>query len=168
MADTTRGGSGSWPGTATTPTPAGENSPADQAFPGGDTTPAAATQGFPGDTSPAAPAATPVIHSAPAHLLLPSLVLGVAAMAVCAYLDFGSHTATDQAYKTFSVIAWFMAGILGVGLVGVYFIADTRRRAESFYSFIGWKTALYWVTCAVITGGVIWSAIDIAHWVGKL
>ena len=164
MAENTTGDNGGWPAAGhADPTPGATNNP----FPAGDTTPSAAP-GFPGDTSTDAPQAAPVIHSAPVHLLLPSLVLGIAAMSICAYLDFGPHTATDQAYKTFSVIAWFIAGIIGVGLVGVYFIADTHRRAESFYSFIGWKTALYWCTCAVITGGVIWSAIDIAHWVGKL
>ncbi|WP_084563050.1 hypothetical protein [Corynebacterium aquilae] len=137
------------------------------AFPDGDTTDTSET-GFPGDNATFESQPAPTVQSAPVHLLLPSLILGIAAIVTCAYLDFGPHTATDQAYKTFSTIAWFVSGIIGVSLVGVYFIADNRRRAESFYSYIGWKTALYWLTCAALTGGVLWSAIDIAQWVGKL
>lgn len=129
------------------------------------------------DATPAAVGSTPggltsvgsfKATSAPVQALIPSLVLGIVSVIISMVLTFGSHTPTDNAFKVLSTTAWLAAGLLGVSLLGLYFNADNKQRASGFYSIIGWKKALYWTTVSLLFVGIVWSAIEIGQWVGKL
>lgn len=104
----------------------------------------------------------PVFH------LAPSLLLGVVGIVLNAVITFGDHVATDTTYGVLALIAWFLAGVLGISLLGWYFLEVNKRRGAGFYIKVGWKKAAAWVTFAVLSIAVLWSAIDIALWVGKL
>lgn len=106
--------------------------------------------------------------SAPTYVLLPSIVMGVVSIILSMILTFGGFTPTEALYRVLSVVAWLAAGIFGVTLLGLYFNADNRRRASGFYSILGWKTAVYWGTIALLILGILWSAVEIGQWVGKL
>lgn len=106
--------------------------------------------------------------SAPVHCLVPSLVLGLVGVVLNAVLTFGSSVATDTNFFVMAGLGWLLAGIAGVTLLGWYFTTDNKRRAAGFYTEIGWKKAVYYATMVVLVIAVVWSAVDIALWVGKL
>lgn len=106
--------------------------------------------------------------SAPVHCLIPSLVLGVIGVVLNAVITFGGSTATDTNFIIFAGLGWALAGIAGVTLLAWYFSTDNKRRAAGFYTEIGWKKAMYYATMVVLVTAVVWSAVDIALWVGKL
>lgn len=106
--------------------------------------------------------------SAPVHCLIPSLVLGLIGVVLNAVITFGSATATDSIFAILAGLGWALAGIAGVTLLAWYFNTDNKRRGSGFYTEIGWKKAVYYATMAVLVIAVVWSAVDIALWVGKL
>lgn len=106
--------------------------------------------------------------SAPVHCLVPSLVLGLLGVVLNAVITFGGSTATDTNFIIFAGLGWALAGIAGVTLLAWYFSTDNKRRAAGFYTEIGWKKAMYYATMVVLVIAVVWSAVDIALWVGKL
>lgn len=106
--------------------------------------------------------------SAPVHCLIPSLVLGLIGLVLNAVITFGPATATDSTFATFALLGWALAGLAGVTLLAWYFNADNDRRASGFYTEIGWKKAVYYATMVVLVIAVVWSAVDIALWAGKL
>ncbi|MBI9001747.1 hypothetical protein M0E87_00810 [Corynebacterium sp. CCM 9185] len=100
--------------------------------------------------------------------LVPSLILAVASLGLSGVITFSSIAPTDFSYRTMSLVAWAAAGIVGVTAMSFYFIADTKRRALGFYQIVGWKQAMYFVTMALLFVAVVWSAVEIGLWVGKL
>lgn len=106
--------------------------------------------------------------SAPVGRLIPSLVLGLIGVSLNAWLSFSSAVATDTSFGITAVIAWLLSGVLGIVCLGLYFTANDKQKATGFYSRIGWKKALLYFTAVVLLIAVVWSAIDIALWVGKL
>lgn len=65
-------------------------------------------------------------------------------------------------------VPWVLAGPVGIVLLGVYSIVDTRRRALSVYAAASWVTALYIGAVVLILAAVIVTALNIAFWVGHL
>lgn len=106
--------------------------------------------------------------SAPTLRLLPSFILGIIGVVLNAVITFGSHVATDTSYAVLAVLAWFLAGVLGISLLGWYFTENSRRKSAGSYFTVGWKKTLYWSTVALLLIAVVWSAVDIAQWAGKL
>lgn len=149
-----------------TPYPAGGygNSPGSFSGTGvGDTFGPSGTGSSPLSSSPRVRKATsqPVLH------LLPSLVAGVIGLGLNAFLVLGRPVATDDAWGYVASVAWFIAGILGVTALGWYFQEENKRKGAGFFSTVGWKKAVAWLTYAVLIGAIIWSAVNIAQWVGK-
>lgn len=103
----------------------------------------------------------PVLH------LLPSLLAGVIGLGLNAFLQFGDHVATDTSWGVIAVAAWVIAGIIGVSALGWYFAEVNKRRGQGFYSVVGWKNLVAWLTYAVLLIAVVWSAFNFAQWVGK-
>lgn len=100
--------------------------------------------------------------------LAPSMVMAALSLVLSATITLGSFTPTEFMFRVLSVVAWLAAGIFGITLLGLYFNEDNRRRAKGFYSVIGWKVTLYWVTVGALLVGILWSAVEIGQWVGKL
>ncbi|MBF4552846.1 hypothetical protein [Corynebacterium suicordis] len=113
-------------------------------------------------------AATPIkFTSAPHTRIIPSLICGVLAVLLCAYLQFSGASSTDSQYPIVAAVAWLLAGIFGIVLLGQYFSQDNRQRTTGVYQIISWKQTLYWVTIIALFVGIIWSAIHIGIWAGK-
>lgn len=106
--------------------------------------------------------------SEPVPRLLPSLILGLVGIGLNAMLTFGDFVATDSAWALWSFVAWFLSGVLGISLLGWYFLEVNRRRGAGFFIRVGWKKVVAGLTFAVLAIAVLWSAIDIAQWAGKL
>lgn len=116
------------------------------------------------------PAPTPRVRKAmsqPVLHLLPSLVAGVIGLALNGVLVFGDHVATDAAWGVIAIAAWAVAGLVGVTLLGWYFSEVNKRKGQGFYSIVGWKNIVARLTYVVLLVAVVWSAINIAQWVGK-
>ncbi|MDO5076845.1 hypothetical protein [Corynebacterium sp.] len=126
----------------------------------------------PGRSAPAwqvdGPAQAVSATSAPMLALAPSMVMAALSLVLSATITLGSFTPTEFMFRVLSVVAWLAAGIFGITLLGLYFNEDNRRRAKGFYSVIGWKVTLYWVTVGALLVGILWSAVEIGQWVGKL
>ncbi len=105
--------------------------------------------------------------SAPVKYLLPSFAAGLIALVLNAVATFGDFEATDTSFAILSGIAWALAGLVGITALGGYFAKDNKHRGSGFYTEIGWKKTLYWVTVVMLVVAIIWSAVDIAQWVGK-
>ncbi|QGU05582.1 hypothetical protein [Corynebacterium comes] len=103
----------------------------------------------------------PVLH------LLPSLVAGVIGLVLNGVLVFGDHVATDTAWGVIAIVAWAVAGVAGVTALGWYFTEINKRKGEGFFSTVGWKNLVAWLTYAVLLIAIMWSAFNIAQWVGK-
>lgn len=124
--------------------------------------------GGPSGAGPAAPALPIRSTSAPLQALIPSMVMALVSLVLSATITFGDFTPTEFFFRVFSVTAWAAAGVFGVTMLGLFFNADNRKRAEGFYSVLGWKSAVYWATVGGLLLGIVWSAIEIGQWVGKL
>lgn len=105
--------------------------------------------------------------TAPVARLVPSLVMGVISVVISLVLFFSSTTATDSSYLPLTMAAWVLAGVLGIGALGVYFKGDADARASGMFVSVGWKEALYWATIVVLGLGVLLSAIHAGLYVGK-
>ncbi|MBV7292616.1 hypothetical protein [Corynebacterium sp. TAE3-ERU16] len=107
-------------------------------------------------------------NSAPVVSLVPSLVLAVVSLILSGVITFSSMGPTDSSYRAMSLIAWAAAGVVGITAMSLYFIADTKRRALGFYQIVSWKQAVYFATVVLLFVAVVWSAVEIGLWVGKL
>ena len=116
-----------------------------------------------GTTRATARAAT----SQPVSKLLPSLLTGIVGLVINAVLQFGDHVATDRMWGLLAMIAWAVAGVIGVTLLGGYFTEVNKRRGAGYYSTVGWRNTVAWVTYGTLLFAIIWSAFNIAQWVGK-
>ncbi len=106
--------------------------------------------------------------SAPALLLLPSLLCGIIGLILNFVLLLGSAETTDTSFAVTAVIGWALAVFVGIPLLGLYFREDNRRRGAGLYIEMDWKRALYWFTIVALIAAVIFSAVHFALWVGKL
>lgn len=106
--------------------------------------------------------------SAPALLLLPSLLCGLIGLILNFVLLFGSAEATDTSFAVTAAISWALAVLLGIPLLALYFTEDNKRRGAGFYIEVDWKKVLYWSTIIALVAAVIFSAVHFALWVGKL
>lgn len=107
-------------------------------------------------------------NSAPVLNLVPSLVLAIVSVLLSGFLTFSSITPTDGLYRILSLTAWGAAGLIGITAMSLFFLADTKRRAQGFYQVVSWKQMMYYATTALLFIAVVWSAIEIGLWVGKL
>lgn len=107
-------------------------------------------------------------NSAPVLNLVPSLILAVVSVLLSGFLTLGAITPTDGLYRVLSSVAWAAAGLLGITSMSFFFIADTKRRAQGLYLVISWKQLMYYATVALLLIAVVWSAVEIGLWVGKL
>lgn len=121
----------------------------------------------PAPTGPEAGTTALAITSAPVARLVPSLVMGVISVVLSVFLFLSSTTATDSSYLPLTLVAWVLAGVLGIGALGMYFKGDADARASGMFVSIGWKEALYWATIVVLGLGVLLSAIHAGLYVGK-
>lgn len=108
------------------------------------------------------------VSSEPVSRLIPSLVLGLVGIGLNAMLTFGGFVATDSAWALWSFIAWILSGVLGITLLGWYFGEVNKRKGAGFFTRVGWKKGVANLTFVVLGIAVLWSAIDIAQWAGKL
>ena len=116
----------------------------------------------------AGPSSAIADNSAPVVNLVPSLVLAVISLFLSGFITFSSVGPTDSPYRMVSLVAWAAAGVVGITAMSFYFMADTKRRALGFYQIVSWKQAVYFVTVALLFVAVVWSAVEIGLWVGKL
>lgn len=106
--------------------------------------------------------------SAPVERLIPSLALGVIGILLNLWLTLGSPVATDTTFGVIALIAWVLSGVVGVSCLSLYFAENNRRRATGFYSRVDWKKGIFYATVAALLIAVVWSALDVALWAGKL
>ncbi|ANR63593.1 hypothetical protein C627_13380 [Corynebacterium glutamicum ZL-6] len=142
-------------------TPAGSTS-----NPSGFSTPKAAESPAPGRSS-GRKRAGGRLQSAPTEWILPGLVLGLISLGLNAWITFGAPVATDNLFLIVAGIAWVLAGILSVLSIGKYMSAVNERKSTGFYTEVPWKKALFTATVVLLVFAVVWSALDIALWVGK-
>ena len=64
-------------------------------------------------------------------------------------------------------VGWLLAGPLAIGLLAIYTLVDTRRRADAVYSAPSWTGAVYWTVVAVCLIGISISAWHLALWAGR-
>ncbi|WP_342318602.1 hypothetical protein [Corynebacterium mayonis] len=89
-------------------------------------------------------------------------------VALSLYLFLSATSAVESSYIGVAMTAWVLAGIVGIGVLSLYFVADAKARARGFYSTAGWQEFLYWGTLVALGAGVALSAIHIGLWFGKL
>lgn len=142
-------------------TPAGSTS-----NPSGFSTPRATESPAPGRSS-GRKRAGGRLQSAPTEWILPGLVLGLISLGLNAWITFGAPVATDNLFLIVAGIAWVLAGILSVLSIGKYMSAVNERKSTGFYTEVPWKKALFTATAVLLVFAVVWSALDIALWVGK-
>ncbi|ANE04900.1 hypothetical protein [Corynebacterium crudilactis] len=107
------------------------------------------------------------LQSAPLEWILPGLVLGLISIGLNAWITFGSPVATDTSFFAVAVIAWILAGILGVLSVGKYMATVNERKSTGFYTEDPVKKLLFVSAAVLLLIAVLWSAGDIALWAGK-
>ncbi|BAU97081.1 hypothetical protein N24_2819 [Corynebacterium suranareeae] len=107
------------------------------------------------------------LQSAPTEWILPGLVLGLISLGLNAWITFGAPVATDNLFFIVAVTAWVLAGILSVLSIGKYISTVNERKSTGFYTEVPWKKTLFTVTAILLIAAVVWSALDIALWVGK-
>ena len=102
-------------------------------YPTDDFTSAVGTDNY--DSSPgAAPSSSGGLseNSAPVLNLVPSLVLAIVSVVLSGFLTFSAITPTDDLYRILSLTAWVAAGLVGITAMSLFFLADTKRKAQGF------------------------------------
>lgn len=108
------------------------------------------------------------LQSAPVVWVAAGLALGLLGIGLNAWLTFGSLVATDGLFLVIAGIAWGLAGVLGALLIGQHMTEVNKRKASGLYMEDTGKKVLFNITAVLLVIAVIWSAWDIALWVGKL
>lgn len=67
-----------------------------------------------------------------------------------------------------AAVGWFLAGQIAIGLLGVYTLVDTWRRADAVYSAPRWTGTAYWAVVVVSMAGIAFGAVHLALWAGRL
>lgn len=83
------------------------------------------------------------------------------------WITFGPLVATDATFAIVAMVAWALAGVCGVLLIGKHMAEVNERKSSGFYTEIPWKRALFYLTAVILLIAVVWSAVDIAQWAGK-
>ncbi|MFT3660661.1 MAG: hypothetical protein QM809_04505 [Gordonia sp. (in: high G+C Gram-positive bacteria)] len=120
-------------------------------FPGGPTS----TSGFPG--TPASPPAAPLESVGP-----PTPIL--IAAGVCAVL--GIIVGAVFFAGPLSLLGWFLAGPVAIGVLALFTSRDTANRAAPLYLRPGWVGAAYVGVLVLVAVGVILGAVAFALWMG--
>ncbi len=89
---------------------------------------------------------------------------GLAAVAGIAFAVFSLGGAS----VLFAFVGWVLAGLLAFGLLAMFSVSDTRRRAMSAYAESRSVVNVYRVVVAVAIVGVGLGAWSIADWAGRL
>lgn len=87
-----------------------------------------------------------------------------AAVAVCGITLAVLAGGTPQ----WAIAAWVLTGPVALGVLAGYMLADTNRRAQPLYSYLPWTVWAYRGALALAVFGVLYSAVRIAEWVGRL
>lgn len=122
-------------------------------------TPSAGAPSDPGWDTPSGGDARLTVGTPPVLWLVAAVVVALAGAGLAA-LVVRSGPAT--------LLPWVLAGPVGIVLLGVYSIVDTRRRASSIYAAAGWVGPFYVAAVVVILAAVVVTAVNIAQWVGHL
>lgn len=69
---------------------------------------------------------------------------------------------------TMAVIAWCLAGPVGIGLYAAFRVRDTAARAQPFYAATTSGVVAGWAALIVLAAGVLIAALRIAQWIGHL
>ncbi|WP_146243125.1 hypothetical protein [Curtobacterium sp. MCPF17_031] len=69
---------------------------------------------------------------------------------------------------TMAVIAWCLAGPVGIGLYAGFRVRDTAARAQPFYAATTSGVVAGWAALIVLAVGVLIAALRIAQWIGHL
>lgn len=67
-----------------------------------------------------------------------------------------------------ALVGWALAGPIAIGLLAVFTLVDTGRRAAAVYAEPTWAKPAYWGVLAVAGVGILLSAWRIAEWIGRL
>ncbi|WP_296102944.1 hypothetical protein [uncultured Corynebacterium sp.] len=108
------------------------------------------------------------VVEAPVPYLLPSLILSIVSLAICLWVIFRPVYVTEGIYLPVVGVSWITSGLLSISLLSLYFIKNTKRKAEGVYIYKTWKTLFYWFTILLIITAVIVSAVQLGLWVGKI
>lgn len=108
------------------------------------------------------------LQSAPVVWVAAGLALGLIGIGLNAWLTFGSLVATDGLFLVIAGIAWGLAGLVGALLIGKHMTEVNTRKATGFYTEDTGKKVLFNIAAVLLVIAVIWSAWDIALWMGKL
>jgi len=65
-------------------------------------------------------------------------------------------------------LAWFAAGPVAIGLLGLFILRDTKESAKPFYARPSSTTLFYYGALVAAFVGIIVSALQIANWAGRL
>ena len=65
-------------------------------------------------------------------------------------------------------LAWFAAGPVAIGLLGLFILRDTKESAKPFYARPSSTTLFYYGALAAAFIGIVVSALQIANWAGRL
>lgn len=108
------------------------------------------------------------LQSAPVVWVAVGLALGLIGIGLNAWLSFGSLVATDGLFLVIAGIAWGLAGVVGALVIGMHMTEVNKRKATGFYTEDTGKKVLFNIAAVLLVIAVIWSAWDIALWMGKL
>ena len=108
------------------------------------------------------------VVEAPVPYLLPSLILSIVSLAICLWVIFRPVYVTEGIYLPVVGVSWITSGLLSISLLSLYFIKNTKRKAEGVYIYKTWKTLFYWFTILLIITAAIVSAVQLGLWVGKI
>lgn len=126
--------------------------------------PQAAPPSWTGARAPADPRGLEPREASSASVGQPVLWVAAAAAAAVAGLVIGVTSGADL---TRALLGWLLAGPVSFGLLAMYTVRDTARRATPSYTSSPVVAASYWITLAIGVVGVIVCALGIAEWVGR-
>lgn len=118
--------------------------------------PTTMTSAFGGSTQPPQQLAT---AAAPVHWLGAAALLAVAGLVLALVLG---------GLPPIAIVAWALAGPVGIGMLAVFTTSDLKARAGAVYLAQGWVRPLYWVCVVLCLAGAMVAAWKIAEWVGRL
>ena len=96
---------------------------------------------------------------APAQWLL--VAIGLAVVSIVVALILGS-------LPPLAIIAWVLAGPLGIGMLAFFTTSDLKARSGAVYLASSWVRPLYWASLVLCLAGAMVAAWKIAEWVGRL
>lgn len=104
-------------------------------------------------------AADSAVARTPVGMLLAAIVIGLAAVVIAVL--FGER-------PPMAVLAWVLAGPVGIGLYAAFRMQDTRARSRPFYAVTSLGRTAPWAAFVVLAAGVVLAALRIAQWIGHL